>query len=57
MNKAEENNLLLLVLRLHLKKMRQQEVTPEEKASADEALKKLGLSLEDALAKASTLLK
>ncbi|TSD02330.1 MAG: hypothetical protein Athens071426_524 [Parcubacteria group bacterium Athens0714_26] len=57
MNKAEEDNLLLLVLRLNLKKVQSKEVSEEEETKATEALKTLGLSLEDALKKASALLK
>ena len=57
MNKAEEDNLLLLVLRLNLKKVQSKEVSEEEEREATEALKTLGLSLEDALKKASALLK
>ncbi len=57
MNKAEEDNLLLLVLRMNLKKVQSKEVSEEEEREATEALKTLGLSLEDALKKASALLK
>lgn len=57
MDKTKEKDLLLSILRLNLKKIRKQEISAEEELSAAEALKTLGLSLEDALKKASELLK
>ncbi len=57
LNKDERDKLLLLILRVNLKRLQNQPVSEEEERDLVLAMDRLGLTLEEALDKAQTILK